>query len=154
MSPCCAILVFVYSASPPLPRSTYAGPPPAMPHGWYTGADPGLRQGLCLVTSAAEPAAARTFTVRSAGSLIVAFVPLPHRSRAFGFEGPPSGRPQPMVAPCENHMQACPGRQGLLPLTQSQPQVSPRVISDCHFRKPATEYDRKTGIKWLSCTEK
>jgi hypothetical protein len=29
-----------------------------------------------------------------------------------------------------------------------------RVISDCHFRKTATEYDRKTGIKWLSCTEK
>jgi hypothetical protein len=29
-----------------------------------------------------------------------------------------------------------------------------RVISDCHFRKKATEYDRKTGIKWLSCTEK
>jgi hypothetical protein len=29
-----------------------------------------------------------------------------------------------------------------------------RVISDCHFRKTATEYDRKTGIKWLSFTEK
>jgi hypothetical protein len=29
-----------------------------------------------------------------------------------------------------------------------------RVISDCHFRKIATEYDRKTGIKWLSCTAK
>jgi hypothetical protein len=29
-----------------------------------------------------------------------------------------------------------------------------RVISDCHFRKIATEYDRKPGIKWLSCTEK
>jgi hypothetical protein len=29
-----------------------------------------------------------------------------------------------------------------------------RVISDCHFRKTATEYDRKTGIKWLSYTEK
>jgi ABC-type multidrug transport system fused ATPase/permease subunit len=29
-----------------------------------------------------------------------------------------------------------------------------RVRSDCHFRKTATEYDRKTGIKWLSCTEK
>jgi hypothetical protein len=28
------------------------------------------------------------------------------------------------------------------------------VISDCHFRKTATEYDRKPGIKWLSCTEK
>ena len=27
-----------------------------------------------------------------------------------------------------------------------------RVISDCHFRKTATEYDRKTDIKWLSCT--
>jgi hypothetical protein len=31
---------------------------------------------------------------------------------------------------------------------------APRVISDCHFRKTATEYDRKTVIKWLSCTEK
>jgi hypothetical protein len=29
-----------------------------------------------------------------------------------------------------------------------------RVISDCHFRKTGTEYDRKSGIKWLSCTEK
>ena len=29
-----------------------------------------------------------------------------------------------------------------------------RVISDCHVRKTATEYDRKTGIKWLSCTGK
>jgi hypothetical protein len=29
-----------------------------------------------------------------------------------------------------------------------------RVISDCHFRKTATEYDSKPGIKWLSCTEK
>ena len=28
------------------------------------------------------------------------------------------------------------------------------MISDCHFRKTATEYDRKTGIKWSSCTEK
>jgi hypothetical protein len=27
------------------------------------------------------------------------------------------------------------------------------VISDRHFRKTATEYDRKPGIKWLSCTE-
>ena len=31
---------------------------------------------------------------------------------------------------------------------------APRVISDCHFRKKATEYDRKPGIKWFSCTEK
>jgi hypothetical protein len=29
-----------------------------------------------------------------------------------------------------------------------------RVISDCYCRKTATEYDQKTGIKWLSCTEK
>jgi hypothetical protein len=29
-----------------------------------------------------------------------------------------------------------------------------RDKSDCHFRKTGTEYDRKTGIKWLSCTEK
>jgi hypothetical protein len=29
-----------------------------------------------------------------------------------------------------------------------------RVISDCHFTKTATEYDRKPGIKWLSCTAK
>jgi hypothetical protein len=31
---------------------------------------------------------------------------------------------------------------------------APRVISDCHFRKTATECDRKTAIKRLSCTEK
>jgi hypothetical protein len=29
-----------------------------------------------------------------------------------------------------------------------------RVITDCHFRKTATEFDRKPGIKWLSCTAK
>ena len=29
-----------------------------------------------------------------------------------------------------------------------------RVISDCHFRKTATEFDRKPGIKWLSGTVK
>ena len=32
--------------------------------------------------------------------------------------------------------------------------VRPRVISDCHFSKTATEYDRKPGIKWLSRTAK
>jgi hypothetical protein len=31
---------------------------------------------------------------------------------------------------------------------------APRVISDCHVRKAATEYDRATGIKLLSCTAK
>ena len=34
---------------------------------------------------------------------------------------------------------------------------APRVISDCHFTKTGkkgAEYDRKPGIKWLSCTEK
>jgi hypothetical protein len=29
-----------------------------------------------------------------------------------------------------------------------------RVISGCHSRKTGTEYDKKPGIKWLSCTEK
>ena len=29
-----------------------------------------------------------------------------------------------------------------------------RVISDCHFRKTATEDDRKPGMKWSSCTAK
>jgi hypothetical protein len=29
-----------------------------------------------------------------------------------------------------------------------------RDKSDCHFKKTATEYDRKSGIKWLSCTAK
>ena len=29
-----------------------------------------------------------------------------------------------------------------------------RAVSDCHFTKTSTEYDRKPGIKWLSCTEK
>ena len=27
-----------------------------------------------------------------------------------------------------------------------------RDKSDCRFRKAATDYDRKFGIKWLSCT--
>ena len=27
-----------------------------------------------------------------------------------------------------------------------------RDTSDCRFRKAATDYDRKPGIKWLSCT--
>ena len=29
-----------------------------------------------------------------------------------------------------------------------------RDKSDCHFRKTATKYYRKPGIKWLSCTAK
>jgi hypothetical protein len=29
-----------------------------------------------------------------------------------------------------------------------------RVISDCRFRKKATEYVREPGIKWFSCTAK
>jgi hypothetical protein len=29
-----------------------------------------------------------------------------------------------------------------------------RDNSDCHFRKTATEYDRKPGMKWLRCTAK
>ena len=29
-----------------------------------------------------------------------------------------------------------------------------RDKSDCHFRKTATEYDRKPGIKRLSCAAK
>jgi hypothetical protein len=29
-----------------------------------------------------------------------------------------------------------------------------RVIPDCRFRKTGTEYDRKPGMKWLSCTAK
>jgi hypothetical protein len=33
-------------------------------------------------------------------------------------------------------------------------EVEPRVISDCHLKKTATEDDRKPGIKRLSCTAK
>jgi hypothetical protein len=29
-----------------------------------------------------------------------------------------------------------------------------RDKSDCHFRKAATEYNRKPGIKWFSFTAK
>jgi hypothetical protein len=29
-----------------------------------------------------------------------------------------------------------------------------RDISDCHFRKTATEHDREPGMNWLSCTAK
>jgi ectoine hydroxylase-related dioxygenase (phytanoyl-CoA dioxygenase family) len=31
---------------------------------------------------------------------------------------------------------------------------APRVLSDRHFRKTATGYDKKTAIKWSSCPEK
>jgi hypothetical protein len=31
---------------------------------------------------------------------------------------------------------------------------SARDKSDCHFRKIATEYDRKSDINWFSCTAK
>ena len=34
------------------------------------------------------------------------------------------------------------------------PQGAGRVRSDCHFRKAATKYGRKPGIKWLRCTAK
>ena len=32
--------------------------------------------------------------------------------------------------------------------------LCPWVVSDSHFRKTATEYDRKPGIKWLGCAAK
>jgi hypothetical protein len=41
---------------------------------------------------------------------------------------------------------------GLAELVHQRPDLG--VISDCHFRTPATEYYRKPGIKWLSGTEK
>jgi hypothetical protein len=49
------------------------------------------------------------------------------------------------------------GRSGLQPLPErrlAHIRRQPRVISDCHFRKTATAFGRKPGIKWLSCTEK
>jgi hypothetical protein len=49
----------------------------------------------------------------------------------------------PKESPCQE------GRSAPLP-----PLRENRVISDCHFRKTGTEYDKKPGIKWLSCTEK
>ena len=39
-------------------------------------------------------------------------------------------------------------------VTKQSHRLRHRVISDCHFRKTATEYDRNPGIKWLSCTVK
>jgi hypothetical protein len=36
--------------------------------------------------------------------------------------------------------------------TLRSPSYGARVVSDCQFRKTATEYDWKSGIKWLSCT--
>jgi hypothetical protein len=35
---------------------------------------------------------------------------------------------------------------------RSQPGGSPGDKPDCRFRKTATGYDRKPGVKWLSCT--
>ena len=51
-----------------------------MPHASTTPLLPGARHGLCLYTSRSEPAFAARLTVRCSGLLIVAFIPLPHRS--------------------------------------------------------------------------
>ena len=49
-------------------------------------------------------------------------------------------------------------RQDLVAATAARLQEflvgAPRVILDSHFRKTATEYDRKPGIKRPSCTAK
>ena len=46
-----------------------------------------------------------------------------------------------------------PRSSACLPRTKSKG-CAYRVMSDCHFRKTVTEYDRKSGIEWLSCTGK
>ena len=68
----------------------------------------GARHGLNFVQSASEPASAARLTVRVAGSLFVAFMPLPQRSILLGLEGPlspPSHSLHPIVQPTENHKQ-------------------------------------------------
>ena len=51
-------------------------------------------------------------------------------------------------------MTATPRAQARRDDAADPPRLRGRVISDCHFRKTASEYDRKPGIKWLRCTEK
>jgi hypothetical protein len=46
------------------------------------------------------------------------------------------------------------GGGGRHELDAAVPDGEGRDKSDCHFRKTVTEYDSKTGIKWLSCTAK
>ena len=44
----------------------------------------------------------------------------------------------------------------VLPWKKPEPEPAPegedRDKSDCRFRKVPTEYDRKSGTKWLGCT--
>ena len=57
----------------------------------------------------------------------------------------------PLDGPCVADLGLGLGRAGRRPRRRLGPRV---VISDCHFRKTGTEYGRKPGIKWVSCTEK
>ena len=99
--------------------------------------------------------------------------------RGIPFAEPPLGHgrwqsPQPKkqwegVRPAKTPQQQCPqldllkgiylGNEDCLYLSVYAPrsctaEAPIRDKSDCHFRKTGTEYDRKTGIKRLSCTEK
>jgi hypothetical protein len=77
--------------------------------------------------------------------------------------GPPGSAPRPRSGPTRpsGSRRCCwssrrpRGRFGCTARRHSCPCAArPRVISDYHFRKTVTEYDRKPGIKWMSCTAK
>ena len=55
--------------------------------------------------------------------------------------------------PAANHTDAI-GRRAAVLFARASFYGASRVISDCHFRKTATEHVRKPAIEWLSCTAK
>ena len=76
-----------------------------------------------LVQSSSEPALAARLMVRCAGSLFVAFMPLPQRSFLLGLEGPwspPSHSLHPIVHPTLNHKQVCAGAHTSVPFLHAQ----------------------------------
>ena len=115
-------MAYFVSVNSPFPGVAWYEPL-ARPQASYTGAWPGARQGLNFVQSSLEPATAARLMVRCAGSLLVAFMPAPHRSIRLGLDGPlspPSGNGQPIVVPTLNHRQVCAEAHTSVPFRHAQ----------------------------------